>query len=127
MTRSRSYDVLADASICSPTKCGRVRRAVVDTGSQVTLVPYDVAKAAGLDLPTTPTGTSIRTASGDVVQGAKTRASIQIRGAKRVQIDVSVPQRGNETLIGMDYLRAARCVIDAPRRRLRCAIRHRRR
>jgi predicted aspartyl protease len=114
-------DVVADATICSPTRCARVRRAVIDTGAQRTVVPYAVAHAAGLVLPSTPTTPVIRTASGDAVQGARVRARVRVRRWRDADLDISVVSRGTEMLIGMDYLRAAGCVVDAARRTLRCA------
>lgn len=117
-----------DFDLCAPEgrRCTLVKGAVVDTGADQSVVPFDNVRGA-LSVPTEPHGEAFTGVNGDKVPGSVLPAKIALRTAKRrgrlVDVKVAVVPKSagvTEALLGIDFLRAAGCVVDLRNERVRC-------
>jgi len=127
--------IYVDLIVCPiPSKgrgnCATVRRAIVDTGSELTIIPKSKAQPVGLVPDGSPTP-AIRSMSGHTVRSQKLRALVAIapkgrwRRAKGVPTTIHVTEDSAgsgvaEVLLGQDYLSEANCTVDAARRTVEC-------
>src|SRR6218665_2213171 len=87
---------------------GRSTLCLVDTGSEISLIPLDIA--AGLPLHPTERGLLAANATEIRVAG-ELNIPVKMRGGCDVETMFLVSEQAQETMLGMDWLRQHRCRI----------------